>query len=352
MKMLNQLGLSVYISTFDRQKEMLERFQGRGYYVFSSFHWQEEFNDMDNYCIKAKEICKWLKDRKFKIIGDVSLKTLEFFKYSSIIEFAKDMGIDVLRLDYGFSREEILAISKEYPISFNPSTEDENIAKKILEAGAEIYALHNFYPRPETGLDPEGFMDINHKLKALGIKTLAFIVGDEMKRGPIYEGLPTLEKHRYIPPYVAFIDLATNYEVDGIFLGDVKISEIQGDLISDYIRERIINIPVDFLSNYQYLYDQVFTIRPDSPRTTMRLQESREYSCDGEKQQPFNSIVREKGAITMDNIGYKRYSGEIQILRRRFPQDDRVNVIGKLNSNYLSLMDCAKNGGQIRFKRL
>lgn len=350
--MLNQLGLSVYLSTFDIQREMLERFEGRGYYVFSSFHIQEEFNSMEDYCIKAKEICKWLRERQFRIIGDVSLKTLEFFKYNSILEFAKDMEIDVLRLDYGFSVEEILAIAKEYPISFNPSTEDEILAKKILETGAEVFALHNFYPRPETGLDPEEFRSINHKLRDLGIKTLAFIVGDEMKRGPIYEGLPTLEEHRNIPPYIAFLDLATNYEVDGIFVGDVKISETQGNLITDYIRERIVNIPVEFVPNYEYLYEQVFTIRPDSPKAMMRLQESREYSCDGEKQQPFNCISREKGAITMDNIGYKRYSGEIQILRQSFPQDDRVNVIGTVDKDYFNIMNCVKNGNKIRFIKL
>ena len=349
MSMFNKFGLSVYISTFDLQKEMLERFAGSGYYVFTSFHMQEEFNTLDDYCIKAKELCLWLKERQFKIIGDVSIKTLEFFQYKSIVKFAKDFNLDILRLDYGFSDDDILSVSKEFSISFNPSTEDEILARKILERNTEVYALHNFYPRPETGLDSECFVQINQRLKDLDIKTLAFIAGDELRRAPIYEGLPTLEKHRDIPPYVAFLDLLINYEVDGVFVGDIKLSEKQSNLIMDYLKDGIINIPVEFSPDFQYLYNQVFTIRADSPMAIMRLKESREYSCDGEKQQPYNCVARDKGTITMDNIGYKRYSGEIQILRKDFPRDDRVNVIGRVNKDYFDILNCVKNKSKIRF---
>ncbi|MCR1900295.1 MupG family TIM beta-alpha barrel fold protein [Irregularibacter muris] len=350
--MFKQLGLSIYLFSFEAQREMLERFKGSGCYVFTSFHMQEEFSKMKDYCTKAKEMCIWLKKREFKIIGDVSSKTLEFFQYDSIVQFARDFNLDILRLDYGFSQEEMLAIAKEYPISFNPSTEDEVIARKVLDTGTEVFALHNFYPRSETGLDGETFHQINKSLKDLGIKILAFIPGDEIKRTPIYEGLPTLEKHRNIPPYVAFLDLVTNYDVDSIFVGDIKISKAQSHLIDTYLKDRIISIPVEFSSAYQYLYDQVFTIRVDSPQWIMRLQESREYSCDGEKQQPYNCIFREKGAITMDNVGYKRYSGEIQILRQSFPQDSRVNVIGRIDNDYLDIMQCVKNREKIRFIKI
>jgi hypothetical protein len=51
----------------------------------------------------------------------------------------------------------------------------------------------------------------------------------------------------------------------------------------------------------------------------------------------------------MDNIGYKRYSGEIQILRKDFPRDDRVNVIGRVNKDYFDILNCVKNKSKIRF---
>ncbi len=348
--MYNKLGLSVYVSSFDTQRDMLEKFRGSGYYVFTSFHIQEELNE--EYTTKAKEMCHWLKEAGYKIIGDVSPKTLQFFGFTDIKEFAKTMKLDVLRMDYGFSQKEVLEISKEYAISFNASTDGLETAKKIIDVGKKVFAMHNFYPRPETGLDDKLFSKLNDGLKEIGADPLVFIPGDEVLRGPIHEGLPTLEKHRKIPPYVAYLDLRINYNIEGIFVGDIKLSETQGKLIMDFINDGIISVPVDFAHEYQYLYNQVFTIRVDSPETIMRLQESREYSCDGDKKEPFNQIERVSGSITMDNKLYGRYSGEIQIVRNSLPQDDRVNVIGNILPEYLEVVHCIKNSKKIRFVKI
>jgi hypothetical protein len=350
--MFNKFGISLYLSSFDTQRDMLEQLLGSEYFVFTSFHIQEELNNLDHFKSKTKQMCKWLNDKGFRIIGDVSPKTLQFFEYNNIISFANDMHLDVLRLDYGFNDEEILKIAKEFPIAFNASTVDEALVKKVIQVESDVFALHNFYPRPETGLDDLLFNTFNMKLNDLGIKVMAFIPGDEVKRGPIFEGLPTLEKHRQLPPYVAFLDLAINHNIDSIFVGDIKISDIQLNLIKKYMKDGIINIPVKFDQNYQYLEDQIFTIRVDSPRSIMRLQESREYSCNGDIQKPYNCLNRQMGSITMDNIGYKRYTGEIQIIRETLPLDTRVNVIGNIEPKYLYLMECIKNGRKIKFIRL
>lgn len=347
--MSNILGLSLYLSAFDNQKEMLEELKGSEYYVFTSFHIQEELNNISDYQNKAVAMCKWLKEKNFKIIGDVSPKTLKFFNYENILDFASDLNIDILRLDYGFSDDEILEIAKTHSVCFNASTIDENLVDKIINIGSKVYALHNFYPRKETGLDETLFTSINQKLVNKGIEVFAFIPGDELKRGPLYDGLPTLEKHRYMLPYISYLDLFINYGIKTIFVGDVKISKLQYQLIEDYRKDNIIKIPVNFYEDFMYLYNQEFTIRIDSPYSIMRLQESREYSCSGEKQEPFNTITRKKGFITMDNKKYQRYSGEIQIIRESLPQDDRVNVIGEINKDYLSLIYCIKNGQKIKF---
>jgi len=63
-------------------------------------------------------------------------------------------------------------------------------------------------------------------LLSKGFKLLAFIPGDADKRGPIYEGLPTLESHRYMAPCAAFISLLS-YDIDGVFIGDGIISQFQ-----------------------------------------------------------------------------------------------------------------------------
>ena len=48
----------------------------------------------------------------------------------------------------------------------------------------------------------------------------------------------------------------------------------------------------------------------------------------------------------MDNSGYGRYSGEIQLMRDELPPDPRVNVIGHLVPGYELLADCILPGGR------
>ena len=346
--MYNKFGISLYLSSYDTKRDISERFQGSEYYVFTSFHIQEELNSISDYLKKAKVMCKSLNEKGFKIIADVSLKTLHFFAYDNVIQFAKDMHIDVLRLDYGFSDEEIISIAKVYHIAFNASTINYELVEQLIKNGCKVFAFHNYYPRPETGLDDKMFNNINQKLRKMGVKILAFIPGDEIKRGPIFEGLPTLEKHRFLHPYIAFLDLLSNFKIDSVFVGDIKISDIQFELIENYLTDGVIQIPAHLHKAYQYLYNQIFTIRVDSPDKIMRLQESRESSSDGQVEDQFNCVKRDAGSITMDNRYYKRYSGELQIVREALPQDQRVNVIGSILPDYLELMHCIKNGDKIK----
>lgn len=346
---MSNLSFSVYVSAFARQKPMLEQMAGTNTLVFTSFHIQEEFDD--NYTAAATKMCCWLKDAGFRIMGDVSPKTLRTFSKTSITDFAADMNLDILRLDYGFELDEIIAISRQYPIAFNASTVDLTAARRIAEAGGQVYAMHNFYPRPETALDDAQFTVINNNLTSLGIKVLAFIPGDEDKRGPVFEGLPTLEKHRRFPPYVAYMDMAVNFRLRDIFIGDMQLSMRQLQLIRHYCQTGIISVPAELALQHHNLYDQVFTIRPDSPLTVKRLQESREYSCPGASLEPKDCAIRKAGSVTMDNKLYGRYSGEVQILGKDYPQDDRVNIIGNIAADYLEIIRCLPNGSKMQLVR-
>lgn len=70
----------------------------------------------------------------------------------------------------------------------------------------------------------------------------------------------------------------------------------------------------------------------------------RKYPWGIDKIQPWNCAERKLGPITVDNREYGRYSGEVQLLRRTFPADGRVNVIGQVAPAYLPLTFCVKNG--------
>ena len=341
----NSIGYSVFLSTFEKQKEQLVSLYKEGNFVFTSFHITEEYDN--TYIQRAKDMCTFLNTCGYRIIADVSSNTLKLFQTESLLELAKLLNISILRIDYGFTEDEIIKLAREIPICMNASTVTSDFADKLASLSLDVYAMHNYYPRPETGLDEEQFRIRNEMLLSKGFKVLAFIPGDADKRGPIHEGLPTLESHRYIAPYAAFIDLLS-YGINGVFIGDGIISQFQANMISQYLDSNIYQIPVIFDKEYEYLYNKEFTIRTDSPRWLKRLQESRE-NGDSQNILPKDCFERITGTITIDNNLYQRYSGEIQMIAENLPADERVNVIGQLPKEYHPILKRIRNGSKIRF---
>jgi hypothetical protein len=289
-------------------------------------------------------MCRTLADSGFRTIADVSVKTVRQFGCSDLTELARHLRLWALRIDYGFSGEEIGAMAEKMPIVLNASTTTAEDALRIARQGGEVFAMHNFYPRPETGLDEDYLRETTRRFQDAGLKVLAFIPGDMQLRGPLYEGLPTLEAHRRCLPSAAFLDLKIRFGMDGVFVADPGISRREAERIERFCRENVISIPAKLTSRYENLYDRVFTCRVDSPRWLVRFQESRQYSCFGTSVVPENCVARNAGTITIDNSNYGRYSGEIQLIRSPLGADERVNVIGQVCEDAILLMDCIKGG--------
>lgn len=343
------LGFSLYLSTYATQCLALRGPAGTGASVFLSLHISEEFDD--TYCHRARQVCHELADQGLRIIADVSVKTLQQFGCRDLTELAETLRLWALRIDYGFSPEEIEAMAQKMPIVLNASTTSAEDAARIAKIGSSVFAMHNFYPRPETGLDEEYLLETTQKLQHAGLKVLAFIPGDETLRGPVYEGLPTLEAHRNVLPSAAFVDLVTRFGMDEVFLADPGLSETEANRIAHYCREGVISVPALLEPGYDYLYSEVFTCRVDSPKWLVRFQESRMYSCIGTAVEPGSCTPRNRGCITIDNVNYGRYAGEIQLIRSSLKADPRVNVIGTVPENAMLLMDCIKGGRKFTLVR-
>lgn len=348
--MPNSLGFSLYLSTYAAQCSALGGWSNTGAPVFVSLHISEEFDG--SYCRRAEDICHALAEKGFRIIADVSIKTLSQFGCRDLIALAKKLRLWALRLDYGFSREEIQALAAQMPIVLNASTTTAEDARAIASAGSQVFAMHNFYPRPETGLDEDYLLETTRALQQAGLKVLAFIPGDTQLRGPLYEGLPTLEAHRNVLPSAAFVDLATRFGMDEIFVADPGISQPEQERIAKFCKEGILSVPAKLDKRYEHLYGRVFTCRVDSPKALVRFQESRTYSCQGETVEPGNCTERLRGSITIDNVNYGRYSGEIMMIRSDLPADPKVNVIGTVPENARLLMDCIGRGKKFTLVRM
>ena len=335
--MPNTLGFSLYLSTFEHQRPALMLRAGTGAPIFLSLHISEEFDA--TYCQRAREICHLLAVQGFRVIADVSRKTLEQFGCSDLTELARELKLWGLRIDYGFTPGQIGEMVRIMPIVLNASTTAPADAARIASQGREVFALHNFYPRPETGLDEELLMLTTNRLREAGLSVQCFIPGDTLLRGPLHEGLPTLEAHRHALPSAAFVDMALRFGMEDIFLADPGLSETEQQRIDLFCETGIISVPAQLDESWHHLYGQVFTCRVDSPRWLIRFQESRTYSCQGAPVEPKNCTVRCRGTITVDNRNYGRYSGELMLIREPLPADDRVNVIGTVPENAWLLMD-------------
>ena len=341
------LGHSVSLTEYRRSGELSEALRAPGDSpVFLSLHIREEQDE--NYVQDMKRLCHILQDSGKRILADVSDESLEMFSVASFEELRDMLSLWALRIDYGVGINEICSLAEKMPVVLNASTTGDEDAQRIMAKGKEVYAMHNFYPRPETGLDEEYFHACNERLRKYGMKIMAFIPGDKVKRMPLRKGLPTLEKHRDQPPYVSFVDLSESGEVDQIFAGDPELSGKQEQMIQRYCDTGILAIPCTLNPDMACLYDQVFTCRIDTPSCLIRVQESRAF-FKGKKILSENNQRRERGSITIDNENYLRYQGEVQIMRKDFPADENVNVIGHVQKEYMNLIDLVKRGGKFVF---
>ena len=348
MKLSSKLGFSIYPSTWQEKRKQLSSLFQEGSAVFTSLHISEEFSDA--YVGQVEEMMAYLNETGYEVIADVSRRSLEIFSEDSLVSLAERLKIDVLRVDYGFTQEEILLAAQKVPVCFNASTLTEEDLMVLKETGKTFYAMYNFYPRPETGIDREQFMKRNELLKHYGLGVMAFIPGESEKRRPLYDGLPTLEEHRHQKPYVSFVDLMNGYGIKHIFVGDGLLTEEEAEPIRLLLEEGVYSIPVSTLEK-EDLLSKNFTVRIDSPQSLIRVQESREYATPGAVIEPSHTTERKLGSITIDNKNYGRYSGEVQILRETFERDDRVNVIGQVDPCYHSLLKNIPNGAKIRLTK-
>ena len=344
--MNRQLGYSVYLSLIRNGSVSLDDI-GNGAPVFLSLHIEEEFDE--NYSSDILCLCSRLHEKGCRIIADISKKTLEMLG-TDVDAIAEKLHLSALRIDYGFSLDEIKEIAKAHKTVLNASTMPLKEMLEVKKDGS-IMAMHNFYPRKETGLDEEYFLEVNDALKQNGIEVLSFIPG-KIKRGPLFEGLPTLEKQRFSNAYANYAEMIRKYNVDQVYLSEPGIDDKDLERIELLNKEDIITLPVSIDPEYEYLLDRVLSDRVDSPCGLVRVLESRKYSrSSGLQIAARNNSERFRGSITIDNSLYKRYCGEVQITKQDFPMDEKVNVIGRIESEYLRILDLIQRGNRFILRK-
>ena len=182
---------------------------------------------------------------------------------------------------------------------------------------------------------------------------MAFVPGDGKLRGPLFEGLPTLEDHRGISPMAAYLDLVQHGYVEKVLVGDLTLSEETLEQFAAY-QEGVVLLRALAESEEKAWIEPLASIqtnRQDAARDCIRSRESREYGLIGTRPVPvFNTIERLPGSITIDNERYGRYQGEVQITKRHLSQDEKVNVIGRVIQEDIPLLQYVTGGIKFRIQ--
>lgn len=348
------LGASLYLAEgTEKNLAFIDRMHDAGVQtIFTSMHIPED--DPAETLDSLKQITKKMNEYGMELMTDVSSGTFDIYNVEKekAKDFFTDLGVSSLRMDYGFSYQEMKDLAENFKIVLNASTINDEMSEELEAVGfdlSDITVCHNFYPRENTGLGREFLYERNAYLNDKGYRIQAFIVGDKEKRGPIYAGLPTLEEHRTADPLYAYLDLVENFFVDEVLVGDIEMSEESLQRLDEWIDHEVISLPI------QDLYEEVPNIfydehinRPDVAEDVVRSSQSRIVLKDETIEPLNNDVERPTGTITIDNVDYGRYAGEIQIIKKDLPADERINVLGKITDEAIPLLQFIK--GRTKFK--
>lgn len=339
-----KMGISIFNGlkdyTIEENLEYIKKASDRGYEIlFSSAHINEankSYQDLQRCIDLAVKL-------NMKFVLDISKPA--FDKMESL------KGLYALRLDYGFSNQDIVDMShhQDLLIELNASTLSPQKFEQLIDMGLNVRKIRlsfNYYPKKHTGhelLFVKQKVEYFHKYN---VSVGAFIPSHIGFRPPMYEGLPTIEKHRNCSLDLAIEELKC-LGVDEIIFGDAYAGDMELDILKKHcIEEILVNLTI--IPNLDKWYvdylNQIFSVRVDSNNELVRL--------NGKKANveilPVHTIKREIGDVTIDNIQFLRYQGEINIVLQPLEEDERVNVIGHIESSEI-ILEKMKEKNKVRF---
>ncbi|MGC3953004.1 MAG: MupG family TIM beta-alpha barrel fold protein [Propionicimonas sp.] len=313
--------------------------------VFTSFHIPES-SDLTRYGEYLRDLHR---THGVTFCGDVSPATLDKLGITlDGIGRLRDWGVRSLRIDYGFTVDQMRRIAAEFPIAVNASTVDAALLDDL--AGLDVIGWHNYYPRPETGLETGFYLAQNRLFGDRDLPVYGFIPGEVSFRAPLFAGLPMLEQQRHRNSYRNALELLT-------LSPEVKLFCAEGTLLPEHLRwighfEQTgeVTLPVTGLDpSVAFLTERPWHLRVEGTEASFRLDETR----DGRTPSRIvNADQRLKGSLQLDLAGYGRYAGEIHLMRVDRPLNHLQARVGELAAPYLGLVDLLRPGMTVRFERI
>lgn len=346
---MKEIGISIYpdFDCIETIKETIDIAKQSGYsIVFTSMQLADLGFENTTLEIDARYefLFNYCYERGMQIHADINDRMLQYLGASPAnLKPIYDLHIPVLRVDGGFSDEEIAQMTKnpfEIIIEENASmlSNPKKRVHTIIQYGdiTHYYACHNFFPLNETGLSFEKALELTKIFKDQGIRVGIFIgsLYSSKDLNSVGRGVVTIERHRYLPSHIQAMELFVQDEYDYVIFGDshpskkeiVRVSEvwknnslekiqskyntksIEGDIQNLYCIELPVWLNKDIDESLKKeLLSMVFLARADQPQKLIRCEQSRYMGYI----EVNNTIKRNKFSITMNNCLSNRYMGEL-----------------------------------------
>lgn len=358
------LGISIYplLSSKKDNLEYINKASKLGYSrIFTSMLEVDSQKDKALEQIECyKELLNHAKNLGMKVFIDINPQVLKNIGVEpNDLSFFLDLGVTGIRLDGIFNGiHEALMTYNEHnlDIEINGSL-NTSYANNIVDLGCKkekLVVCHNFYPEEYTGLSLDFFKMCMERHKSLGLKVAAFVnatKGGKLGPWPSNDGLPTLEKHRNIN-IIAQANELFALGTDDVIIGNAFATDEELEALSKLDKD-IVNLKFypckEFSSEENAILNNIMNDRYESSEQIIRFSKGR-YALK-EISIPSDGVINKevpKGTVLINNDKYLNYKGEIIITRQTLKIDDRRNVIGKIDDDFLDNIDYIKYGKQFK----
>ncbi len=326
--------------------------------VFTSLHLPE--TEWETVAAGVQAVAAETRRLDLRLTADISHVTFDHCSASPIdLAPLVALGLDRVRPDYGFSLGELAAMAGNdlgLGVVLNAGRLDADELAALAGRGAALEgvpACHNYYPRPESGLSLPLVAARGDDLHRLGLTVWAFVASQDGRRGPAFEGLPTVEEHRSRPAHLAAESLFASHGVDVVLFGDAPASQRELEHVAETVSRHHVRLRLEMAEGVSTLeretvggVREVWDLAPRLVRASNDTVYHREREIE-----PRPPAARPAYSVTIDNRAYGRFAGGLNVCLVDLPPDPRVNVIGRIVAEDQSSVDCLRIGDQFELAR-
>lgn len=363
---MKRLGISVYPARSSKE-EMFTYLKRAAEAGFSRLFTTLLPVDDDRETIKKDftSLIAYAHDLGFEVVIDCNPSIFEKLGVSyKNLEFFKEIGVDGIRLDMGFTG------SEEALMTFNPQglkieinmSNNTHYVDTIMDYCPDpdkLIGCHNYYPHEYSGLTVEHFQACNENFKRHGLQTAAFVTSqteNPFGSRPVVKRVPTLEMHRDLPLHVQVEHMIMLGSVDDVIISNCYATEDELSTLAA-LPKNLICLDVELINDLpsverSIVLDELHFNRGDVSPNFLRSTQSR-VKYRGHTFELFNapSIIH-RGDVVIESSEYGHYAGELQIALSDMKNSGKSNVVGHVAEIEHFLLDGIRPWQKFRFREV